>query len=274
LTQFKERKLNTRARYSYVLSAFFHWYNGEKLPLKIKMPKILPQYVPGEDIDRLIDGIKGKKSHKKSIDRDVLLIETARITGLRRGELANLKVGDLRLEGDDPVLIVKQGKGAKDRAVSLNSYIRGQLASFAKGKSQQESVFGLAAKTISLKIGKWARKSGVPHMHTHSLRHYVGTTLFERHANPRAVQAILGHESLDVTMRYVSVIGQDTKQTMELLGNKPADNPIDKEAFEELLEILGSENQPIAHSPEYEEAMARHEAHVKEIREKLETQRS
>jgi len=65
LTQFKERKLNTRACYSYVLSAFFHWYNGEKLPLKIKMPKILPQYVPGEDIYRLIDGIKGKKSHKK-----------------------------------------------------------------------------------------------------------------------------------------------------------------------------------------------------------------
>ena len=273
LTQFKERKLNTRARYSYVLSAFLHWYSGEKLPLKIKVPKILPQYVPGEDIDRLINGIKGKKSHKKSIDRDVLLIETARMTGLRRGELANLKVGDLHLEGDAPVLIVKQGKGAKDRAVSLNSYIRDQLAAFTKSKSQHESVFGLAAKTISMKIGKWARKSGVPHLHTHSLRHYVGTTLFERHANPRAVQAILGHESLDVTMRYVSVIGQDTRQTMELLNSKPADKSADEEAaFEKLLEVLGSENQPIAHDPEYEKAKARHEAYVKEIREKLEAQ--
>ena len=86
------------------------------------MPKILPQYVPGEDIDRLIDGIKGKKSHKKSIGRDVLLIETAKMTGLRRGELSNLKVGDLHLEGDDPVVIVRQGKGAKDRAVPLNSF--------------------------------------------------------------------------------------------------------------------------------------------------------
>ena len=49
----------------------------------------------------------------------------------------------------------------------------------------------------------------------------LGTTLFERHANPRAVQAILGHESLDVTMRYVSVIGQDTREVMELLNRKP-----------------------------------------------------
>ncbi|MFC2002102.1 tyrosine-type recombinase/integrase [Chloroflexota bacterium] len=217
LTQFKDRKLNTKARYTHVLGAFFTLYSGEKLHIKIRVPKILPQYVPSEDIDRLIEGIKGKKSHKKSIERDILLIETARMTGLRRGELANLKVGDLHLDGDDPVLIVRQGKGGKDRSVSLNLNIRDKLATFVKGKSPQESIFNLAAKTISLKIGKWARKSGVPHLHTHSLRHFVGTTLFEKHANPRAVQVILGHESLDVTMRYVKVIGQDTKETMKLL---------------------------------------------------------
>ena len=229
MTQFKNRKLNTKARYSYVLSAFFNWYSGEKLPIKIKVPKILPQYVPGEDIDRLIEKIKGKKSHKKSIERDILLIETARMTGLRRGELANLKIGDLHLEGVDPVIIVRQGKGGKDRAISLNSSIREQLIAFTKGKQPQESVFGVAAKTISMKIGYWARKAGVPHLHTHSLRHYVGTTLFERHANPRAVQAILGHESLDVTMRYVSIIGQDTKEAMQLLENE-SEGKIDSES--------------------------------------------
>jgi len=223
LNQFMDRSLNTRSRYSHVLSAFFRWYNGEKLPIKIKVPKILPQYVPSEDIDRLIDGIKGKKSHKKTIDRDVLLIETARMTGLRRGELSNLEVGDLHLDGDDPVLIVRGGKGAKDRAVSLNQYIRDQLAVFTKDKSPQESVFNLAPKTISMKIGQWARKSGVPHLHTHSLRHFVGTTLFQKHANPRVVQAVLGHESLETTMRYAHVIGQDTKETMQLLETESED---------------------------------------------------
>ena len=220
LTQFQDRKLNTRGRYISILSAFFNWYSGEKLPLKIKVPKILPQYVPGEDIDKLIAGIKGKMSHKKIIQQDVLLIETARMTGLRRGELSNLKVGDLHLNGDDPVLIVKGGKGAKDRAVSLNTHIKDQLASFVKSKSPRDSVFDLAPKTISLKIGQWARKAGVPHLHTHSLRHYVGTMLFQRGANPRAIQAALGHEGLDTTMKYAAVIGQDIKQTMNLL-NEP-----------------------------------------------------
>ena len=82
------------------------------------------------------------------------------MTGLRQGELTNLKVGDLNLQGSDPVLIVRQGKGGKDWAVSLNSYIRDirdRLAAFVKGKSPQESVLGLATKTISLKIGKMSK---------------------------------------------------------------------------------------------------------------------
>ncbi|MFC1981992.1 tyrosine-type recombinase/integrase [Chloroflexota bacterium] len=228
LSQFKDLKLNTKARYTHTVGAFFTYYNGEKLPIKVRVPKILPQYVPDGDIDHLIQGIKNKKSHKKSINRDVLLIETAKMTGLRRGELANLKVGDLNLQGSDPVLIVRQGKGGQDRAVSLNKYIRDRLTTFVKGKSLEESVFGLAAKTISLKIGIWARKSGVPHLHTHSLRHYVGTTLFERGANPRAVQTALGHQSLDVTMRYAAVIGRDIKETMELLDREPSDTESQK----------------------------------------------
>jgi len=46
LTRFKDRKPNTRARYAHVIASFFRWYNGEKLPIRIKVPKILPQYVP------------------------------------------------------------------------------------------------------------------------------------------------------------------------------------------------------------------------------------
>ena len=124
-----------------------------------------------------MEGLKGKKSHKKSIERDVLLIETARMTGLRRGELANLKVGDLHLNGDDPVLIVRSGKGAKDRTVSLNSRIKDQLAVFTKSKEARESVFGWAAKTISLKTGEWARMSrcsAPAHSFIEALcRHYI-----------------------------------------------------------------------------------------------------
>ncbi|MFC1983219.1 tyrosine-type recombinase/integrase, partial [Chloroflexota bacterium] len=225
LTNFKSRKPNTRARYAHVLGAFFRWYNGEKLPIKIKAPKILPQYVPGEDIDRLIAEMKNKKSHKGNIERDILLVETARMTGLRRSELANLKVGDLHLDCDEPVLVVRGGKGEKDRAVGLNMYIKNKLAEFVIGKSPRDKVFGLKAKSISGKIRIWANKAGVPQLHTHSLRHYVGTTLFQRNANPRAIQTMMGHESLETTMRYAAVIGKDMKEIAKLLEKEP-DKPV------------------------------------------------
>ena len=37
LTQFKDKKTSTRARYAYMLSTFLYWYNGERLPIKIKV---------------------------------------------------------------------------------------------------------------------------------------------------------------------------------------------------------------------------------------------
>ena len=68
-----------------------------------------------------------------------MLIETFMMTGLRRGELANLKVGDLHLTEDNPVLIVRGGKGKKDRLVGLNTSIKDKLAIFTSGKSPSSS---------------------------------------------------------------------------------------------------------------------------------------
>ncbi len=221
LAQYQNRSDNTRAKYSFILSAFFRWYSGDKLPIKIKVPKMLPQYVPVEDINRLLEAINKKQSHKKSISRDTLLIETFVMTGLRRGELANLKVGDLYLTEDNPVLIVRGGKGKKDRSVGLNTFIRDKLAAFTSGKSPQDSVFNLKPRSISGKIRIWANKAALPQLHPHSLRHYVGTTLFQRGANPRAIQAMMGHESLETTMRYAAVTGKDIKETAQLLEKQP-----------------------------------------------------
>jgi integrase len=65
LASFKDRSLNTRSRYVAYLSGFFKWYCGEPLPIKIPVPKILPQYVPGEEIDRVIAAIRARKTHKQ-----------------------------------------------------------------------------------------------------------------------------------------------------------------------------------------------------------------
>jgi len=99
LGQYVDRKPNTKARYHFTVSAFFRWYSGDGLSFKVKTPKLVAHIVTDEEIERVIDSIKNKKSHKNSLERDILLIRMPIHTGLRRAEMANLMVGDLNLTG-------------------------------------------------------------------------------------------------------------------------------------------------------------------------------
>jgi integrase/recombinase XerD len=221
IASYKNRKTSTRARNVYILKGFYRYSGLGEIPLKIKEPNHLPQYVNKEDIAKLLDAFRAKKSHKKSLERDLCLVETACMSGLRRGELSNLKVKDIFIKGDDSYICVRSGKGDKDRVVPLYWELRDDLAGFIRGKDPEESVFNVAAKTISGKILQWAVKAGVPQLHTHSFRHYFATTLFENRANARAVQQIMGHTSLETTMKYAATSDKGMKETINLLGGKP-----------------------------------------------------
>ena len=217
LGQYKDRKPNTKVKYAYLLSAFFNWYSGERLPIKIKAPKILPQNVTLEDFERLEKAIRERKTHKKKIERDILLCQMGRMTGLRAGELAALKVRDLGLKGNDPTVFVHEGKGNRDRVIPLMPYIRARLAAFTEGMRPDQSVFGLVRKSISSKIIIWSAKAGVPHIHAHSMRHYTATSLLKQGVDLRVVQEVLGHENLNTTERYLHVTAQDIKESMKRL---------------------------------------------------------
>ncbi len=65
--------------------------------LKIKRPRILPGLVSAEDIASLNDAIRGHSTHKASTVGDLLLIDTTIKSGMRRAELANLKVASIRV---------------------------------------------------------------------------------------------------------------------------------------------------------------------------------
>ena len=74
-------KPNSRARYATYLKGFLDYLNIS-FDVKVKVPKTLPDYIEGSDIDQIVEWIKSKQSHKKSIDRDLTLLETPRKTGM------------------------------------------------------------------------------------------------------------------------------------------------------------------------------------------------
>ena len=94
LAQFANRKPTTLYRYHSIIKGFMDWY-GEKLETRIKLPEQLPDYIELDAIDKLKDAMRSKKTHKRVIERNLLLTDIACKAGLRRSELAHLMVRDV-----------------------------------------------------------------------------------------------------------------------------------------------------------------------------------
>ncbi len=213
LHRYSGHKPNTRARYTTYMRGFMT-HLGLPFNVKVRVPKQLPPFVAVEDIERIANWIREKQTHKATNFRDLVLLETAAKTGLRRSELADLTVADIDFRGSR--LKVIEGKGGKDRVVPILPALLADLQALCADKKQSDRVFGLNPRSLGMKFHTWAKKAGVD-LHTHSFRHYFATTLVERGANIRAVQELLGHTNLNTTQVYLAVTGRHLEETIGLL---------------------------------------------------------
>ena len=133
------------------VNKFFSKYSGKGArTLSVNVDKGsngVASFVEKADIDKLLEALKSKKSHRNTIDRDILLlVDLAIHTGLRRSELANLRVGDIDTERQ--VLVVRQGKGSKDRIIPLSKNTCAKLAEYIDDKDKGSSLLALAPASI------------------------------------------------------------------------------------------------------------------------------
>ena len=108
LARFSALTSNTMYRYHSIINSFMTWY-GERLESKVKVPKTLPQYIEDVEVEKLKDALRQNLSHKGVIERNLLLVDLMANTGLRREEVANLKIGDIDFQRQ--YLVVRHGKG-------------------------------------------------------------------------------------------------------------------------------------------------------------------
>ena len=212
LVQFQDRKPRTRARYTATIKSFMKWYGEPMLDLKVKVPRPVPPYTKDSDVEKVRQAMLNKQTHKGTIHRDLLLFDLALNSGMRRDELAKLKVRDVH---DD--FLIAHGKGGKDRVIPLPKTIAARLKAFVSGMQPGEKVFKLKDVSIGNKIRNWALKAGVDDFHTHSTRHKYATDLIERGADVRAVQELLGHADLSTTQVYLATTDERLRETVDLL---------------------------------------------------------
>ena len=214
LSRSNHLSVNSRIRYAGYLKGFLNFL-GIDFNISMKRPKLLPNIITEEHIEALKQTIKEHRTHKYSVYRDLALINTAIKTGLRRAELANLKVS--HIDFHTPKITVVSGKGNKDRVVPIGESLKEELYELTQNKEPNESVFGLNHRSLGMKIKEWSSKANVP-IHTHSFRHYFATKLIEKGANIRVVQELLGHSNLNTTQVYLSVTGEHLESAIQLLN--------------------------------------------------------
>ena len=222
LAQFADRKPATLYRYHAIVKGFMAWY-GEPLEARVKVPETLPTYVEDGDLERLREAMRGNRTHKRVVERNLLLVELDSKTGLRRSELANLRVGDIDLRRG--CLVVRQGKGMKDRIVDLAPSLAERLTPFIQGREPDEPLLGVTPESISGIIRRFAIKAGVS-LHTHSLRDYFASKLIDAGADVEVVRRLLGHSSLRNTQRYLARTDAQRKEAINRLDMVPAPQPV------------------------------------------------
>ena len=143
-------------------------------------------------------------------DRDGLIVRLMYATGLRVSEITKLKVSDVLF---DTGFIRIKGKGKKERFVPVDKITLELLKNYLSGRNYTTSkdfVFLSNRKRAFTRQGLWKiikrkfRKIGVE-LKPHTLRHMFATHMLENGANIRAVQEMLGHESITTTQIYTDI---------------------------------------------------------------------
>jgi len=227
----KNPNARTQARVLSGIRAFFKYLliEGEiteNPTTLIESPKLgfhLPEVLTINEIERLLDAVDLTKPEGH---RNKAIIETLYGSGLRVSELVNLRITDIHRE--EGFLIIT-GKGNKQRMVPLGSHALKEIDLYFEKrrlipKIYDENIVFLNRRGSKLTrvmvftiIKNLASRAGIKkNISPHTLRHSFATHMIEAGADLRAVQEMLGHESILTTEIYTHIDRSFLKETLAL----------------------------------------------------------
>ena len=181
-----------------------------------KLEKYMPTYLLVDEVFRLLE----RPEREKPLGlRDLAILEVLYSCGFRVSELEALTISSIDF---DERLVRVIGKGDKERIVPIGrqalqavrnyleatQYLRRKNVDTSRGEPLFINFRGgaLSGRSIGRIIKKYAIESGLTaDVSPHSMRHTFATHLLDGGADLRAVQELLGHESLSTTQKYTHV---------------------------------------------------------------------
>lgn len=228
------KKINSRSQARLIsgLRNFFDYlifedYRKDNPTDLIESPKIgrkLPDTLSEKDIDKIISKIDLSKPEG---ERNRAMFEILYSCGLRVSEMVNLKISDLFFEEG---FIRVLGKGNKQRFVPINGYTiklitiyKDQIRTKIKvQKGFEDTLFlnrrgkQITRNMVFMILKNLVKESGIiKNVSPHTFRHSFATHLLENGADLRAIQQMLGHESITTTEIYMHLDNSYLKTVVE-----------------------------------------------------------
>ena len=228
LKECQQRKPATINRYLISLKRYFSWAadterirrNPARVVKLVEETTSAPRHLSNEEEEVLIAAVEAGKNL-----RDYTLVVLMLHTGLRAGEVCQLKWGDVTCRKRSGSVKV-WGKGNKYRQVPLNVTVRKALQTYATTIARDDDQYlflsqrtktHLTPRGLGFLITKYANKAGIKGIRAHDLRHRFGYRMAEKVPLHRLAQ-IMGHDSLDTTLIYIQGTEQDLQQAVEQIA--------------------------------------------------------
>ena len=201
------------------LSSFFSWLEEEdyilKSPMKrihkIKTKVVVKNVISDEGIEKLRDNCESK--------RDLAIIDLLYSTGIRVGELVNLNIDDIDLDGRECVIY---GKGDKERKVYFDAKAKVHIEEYINSRTDTNSALfvtldapydRLKISGVEIRLRQLGRKLQLERIHPHKFRRSMATRAIDKGMPIEQVQKILGHSQIDTTMQYAMVNQSNVKSS-------------------------------------------------------------
>ena len=228
----ERRQAATINRRFAALRSFFRWAKGAGLVTELPTEHVSgvpaaprsPKALAKREVDRLI-----REAERHGQPRNLAILQLLRHTGLRVSELCNLRLDDLTISERRGSLLVRSGKGDKDRTVPLNNDVRRAVTAYldARPLVDDDHLFvgqrgdPLQPQGVQLVVRKYARRAGLPDVTPHILRHSFAKHILDAGEDLATVQRLLGHERLETTAIYTQPTARDLEQAVRRLELEP-----------------------------------------------------
>jgi site-specific recombinase XerD len=209
---------------------------------------MFPADLPRQDhpLPKALDDAAAAKLLRAAHNDNRLLVrvtvEVLLRTGLRVGEFTSLRSDAVVLIGSAPWLHVPVGKLREDRYLPLHPQLVTLIDDYRSVHVSpehrlllpRENGRALDRHTVTRFLNKAGAAAGLPHIHPHQLRHTLATQAINRGMSLEAIAAMLGHRSLDMTLRYAKIANRTVADEyfavtdkVDALYGQPAPLPAD-----------------------------------------------